>query len=379
MEIEYTGNYHLLRSVFDPGLKEISIPGSEVGIVNLDFNSGFGKEGFSNENDVSINENMTFSYPVFIPAGKNSNKVILLLHGLNERSWLKYLVWAYWLSNETNSYVILFPISFHINRSPRSWIDPRSMMQYLKERKESHNDVRMSSYANVALSNRLTSQPMRFLSSGYQTSSDIMNLLTQIRNGGHEVIPGGSTVNIFAYSIGAFLAQILMLGNPENLFTDSRLFMLCGGSVFSYMQGTSKLIMDSLAYDRIYGYYLNDFEEEIKKESPLFDYLRSSQLGTAFRSMIDLARFKSFRENFLGKMKDQIRSIALLKDSVIPAAGIVKTMTGFKRCAKNQVEVWDFPFPYSHENPFPVYDNSQRYEVDRSFKRMITEASLFLA
>ena len=379
MEIEYTGNYHLLRSVFDPGLKEISIPGSEVRIVNLDFSSGFGKEGFSNENDIAINENMRFSYPVFIPAGKNSTKVILLLHGLNERSWLKYLVWAYWLSHETNSYVILFPISFHINRSPRSWIDPRSMMQYLKERKDSHNDIRMSSYANVALSNRLTSQPMRFFSSGYQTSSDIMTLLTQIRSGAHEVIPGGSTVNIFAYSIGAFLAQILMLGNPENLFTDSRLFMLCGGSVFSYMQGTSKLIMDSLAYDRIYGYYLNDFEEEIKKESPLFDYLRSSQLGTAFRSMIDLERLKTFRENFLGKMKDQIRSIALLKDSVIPAAGIVKTMSVFKRGTKSQVEVWDFPFPYSHENPFPVYDNSLKYEVDSSFKRMIREASLFLA
>ncbi len=379
MEIEYTGNYHLLRSVFDPGLKEISIPGSEVRIVNLDFSSGFGKEGFSNENDIAINENMRFSYPVFIPAGKNSTKVILLLHGLNERSWLKYLVWAYWLSHETNSYVILFPISFHINRSPRSWIDPRSMMQYLKERKDSHNDIRMSSYANVALSNRLTSQPMRFFSSGYQTSSDIMTLLTKIRSGAHEVIPGGSTVNIFAYSIGAFLAQILMLGNPENLFTDSRLFMLCGGSVFSYMQGTSKLIMDSLAYDRIYGYYLNDFEEEIKKESPLFDYLRSSQLGTAFRSMIDLERLKTFRENFLGKMKDQIRSIALLKDSVIPAAGIVKTMSVFKRGTKSQVEVWDFPFPYSHENPFPVYDNSLKYEVDSSFKRMIREASLFLA
>lgn len=379
MEIEYTGNYHLLKSVFDPGLKEIGIPGSDIRIVNLDFSSGFGKEGFSNEDDISIHENMTFSYPVFIPADKKSPKVILLLHGLNERSWLKYLAWAYWLSHDTNSYVILFPISFHINRSPRSWIDPRSMMQYLKERKDNHSEVRMSSYANVALSNRLTSEPMRFFSSGYQTSSDIVNLMMRIRSGGHEVIPGGSTVNIFAYSIGAFLAQILMLGNPESLFTDSRLFMLCGGSVFSYMQGTSKLIMDSLAYDRIYGYYLNDFEEEIKKESPVFDYLRSSQLGTAFRSMIDLSRFKAFRENFLGKMKDQIRSIALLKDSIIPATGIVKTLTGFKRGSKSQVEVWDFPFPYSHENPFPVFNNSLNFEVDKSFKRLITEASLFLA
>ena len=49
----------------------------------------------SNKNDTLIPENRSFSYPVFTPGNTKSDKVILLLHGLNERSWVKYLVWAY--------------------------------------------------------------------------------------------------------------------------------------------------------------------------------------------------------------------------------------------------------------------------------------------
>jgi len=305
--------------------------------------------------------------------------VILLLHGLNERSWEKYLVWAYWLSQNTGSFVILFPLSFHINRSPGSWIDPRAMMQPLSERRSNYNDVKMSSYANLALSNRLTKDPMRFFSSGYQSASDIVKLMSDLRDGNHEIIPGGCGVNIFAYSIGAFLAQILMLGNPENLFADSRLFMLCGGSVFSSMRGTSKYIMDSLAFERVYNFYLDDFEKEITKETYLSEFTRSSQLGMAFRSMIDFARFKTFRENILLKLKEQIRSIALLRDTVIPAEGILKTLNGIVRNNDKKVEVWDFPYPYTHENPFPVFGNNYKSDVDRNFKRLIKEASVFLA
>src|SRR5450756_1922395 len=100
---------------------------------------------------------------------------------------------------------------------------------------------------------------------------------------------------IFAYSIGAFLAEIILMGNPEQLFTQSKLFIFCGGSVFSNMRGSSKLIMDSLAFDRVYSFYLNDFEKTLTGKSPLADFMRSSQIGMAFRSMIDLERFKTFR------------------------------------------------------------------------------------
>jgi len=377
--MEYTKDFNVLRSVFDPLAPEIKIPGSGVRIVSEKFISDIDPKDFLKRDDSSISENISFSYPVFMPADKTSRKAILLLHGLNERSWVKYLVWAYWLSELTGSYVVLFPISFHINRSPSSWINPRMMQQFVKERSKGSTEITMSTFANIALSSRLTEEPMRFFNSGYQTAFDIVKLMNQIRSGNHNVIPEGGRVNIFAYSIGAFLSQILMMGNPDNLFADSKLFMFCGGSVFSNMQGTSKLIMDSMAYNRIYSFYLNDFEKEITRKNLFSEFFRSSQIGMAFRSMIDISRFRSFRESILIKLRDQIRSIALKQDTVIPANGIVNTMIPMTRKKFGPIEVWDFPYPYSHENPFPVLNNESSTEVDRSFERLITQAGLFLA
>jgi hypothetical protein len=376
--MEYTKKYNELKNVFDPDTRVINLPDSEIRIINLEFSSDPVSDSILNKKDISIAENASFSYPVFVPADADSRNVILLLHGLNERSWIKYLVWAFFLAQNTGSYVILFPISFHINRSPELWKDPRAMFPYLSARKTSYGDINMSSLANIALSNRLTEDPLRFFNSGYQTVEDIVKLMSQIRDGRHELIPGGSSVNIFAYSIGAFLAQIIMMGNPENLFDETKLFMFCGGSVFSNMHGTSKFIMDSLAYDKVYNFYLGDFENEIKGKSQFFSFLCSSRIGMAFRSMIDIARFRKFRETRLAAIKGQIRSIALIRDSVIPANGIVKTLNFKTSKPDDRILITDFPFPYTHENPFPIFDTSLSVEVDRSFENLFTSASLFL-
>ncbi|MFA5817950.1 MAG: DUF6051 family protein [Bacteroidales bacterium] len=374
--MEYTKTYNELKSLFTTDNEEVLIPDSDIKIYNIGFRSDVPLNGFSNKSDTLITENHSFSYPVFTPRRAESDKVILLLHGLNERSWLKYLVWAYYLAMYTDSYVILFPISFHINRSPSAWKDPRAMIPLMKDRNSSLGEINMSSFANIAISNRLTEDPMRFFNSGYQTTLDIIKLLSTVRNGEHRIIPRSSNINIFAYSIGAFLAEIILMGNPENLFSESKLFIFCGGSVFSNMRGSSKLIMDSLAFDRVYSYYLNDFEKSITGKSPLVDFLRNSQVGMAFRSMIDLGRFKTFRENILRKLRSQIHSITLLKDTVIPSDGVVATLSSFNK--SDIVEVWDFPYTYSHENPFPILDFPLCEKVDYCFERVFSEARSFL-
>jgi hypothetical protein len=379
MNVDYFNDSLELRSLFDPDANEVRINGSEIRIVNPWFRSDFAIESFSSAEDAGISENMSFRYPVFIPAKKDSKKVILLLHGLNERSWIKYLTWGYRLSEDTGSYVILFPISFHVNRSPGSWIDPRRMTGFLRERRDKYENIEMSSFANIVLSNRLTGEPMRFFSSGYQTASDLIKLLSQIKDGRHDIIPAASMVDIFAYSIGAFLGQILLIGNPDGLLSDSRLFIFCGGSVFSNMYGTSKLIMDSLAYKKVYSFFMNDLEKEIRMESPLSNFLRTNQLGIAFRSMIDFEGFRTFRENILENLRERIRTITLARDSVIPAAGILKTLGSHTRKNPKTVKVLDFPFPYTHENPFPLLNDSRREEVDRCFRQVFSEAAMFLA
>jgi hypothetical protein len=375
--MDYSKTYNDLKSIFTDESKEISIPGSKIKIYNIGFRSEMTQSEFSNKYDSLIPENKSFSYPVFVPASIKSDKVILLLHGLNERSWLKYLVWAFYLAQYTDSYVILFPISFHINRCPSSWKDPRAMVSFMKYRNSSLGNIDMSSFANIALSNRLTEDPMRFFNSGYQTTVDICKLISGIRNGEHEIIPQTDKINIFAYSIGAFLAEIILMGNPGNQFTDSKLFIFCGGSVFSNMQGSSKLIMDRLAFNRVYNFYLNDFEETLNGKSPLTDFFCSSQIGMAFRAMIDLGRLKTFRENILKNLKGQIHSLSLLNDTVIPSKGVISTLRNSKK--DNSVDIWDFPYDYTHENPFPIFNSSLSLKVDYWFEKVFTEAALFLA
>jgi hypothetical protein len=374
--MEYTKTFKELKTLFSSDKTDIVIPGSGVKIHNIGFISDSMDKSFTSLPDSLISENRSFTYPVFAPPKTDSKKVILLLHGLNERSWVKYLVWAYWLAEYTESYVILFPISFHINRSPDSWKDPREMINIMKLRNSSAGEITMSSFANVALSNRLTEDPLRFFNSGYQTANDIIDLIKNIKEGRHPVIPEKSDINIFAYSIGAFLAEIILMGNPDNLFSESRLFIFCGGSVFSNMKGSSKLIMDSLAFERVYNYYLNDFEKTITGKSPLVEFLNHSQIGMAFRSMIDLGRFKKFRESLLIKLRNQIRSIALKNDAVIPSDGVVATLNTL---SKHPAEVWDFQYAYSHENPFPVFNSSISYEVDKNFVKVFAEAGNFFS
>ena len=99
----------------------------------------------------------------------------------------------------------------------------------------------------------------------------------------------------------------------------------------------------------------------------------------AFRSMIDLGRFRNFREKALKELRDQVHSIALLKDIVIPAKGITETMNFDKGQNSFPSETWDFSHHYYHENPFPVFDNKDSLLVDSSFDRLFTRASLYLA
>jgi len=374
--MEYSLTYGKLKSLFSQERSEISIPESYIRIHNISFRSELPLNEFMNENDRSISENSIFSYPVFSPKNPDSAKVILLLHGLNERSWIKYLTWAANLAEFTDSYVILFPISFHINRSPDKWKDPREMIHLLKNRHSSLGETDMSSFANIALSNRLAEDPMRFFKSGYQTVADIVRLVSDVKSGNHPLVPKTSKINIFAYSIGAFLAEILMIGNPGNLFSGSRLFIFCGGSVFSNMRGASKFIMDKRAFDRVYNYYLYDFEKTIKGDNPLTEYLNNSSVGLAFRSMIDLGRFRAFREAMLRKLRGQIRTVTLSKDLIIPAKGVVATLGQF---SKDRLRVCDFPFSYSHENPFPVLASPLSKKVDYWFENIFSEAALFLA
>src|SRR5690606_22548582 len=70
------------------------------------------------ESDENISENLSFRYPLLKKTtGEKAAACIFLFHGLNERSWEKYLPWALNLASQTGRAVILFPLAFHMNRA----------------------------------------------------------------------------------------------------------------------------------------------------------------------------------------------------------------------------------------------------------------------
>lgn len=169
-----------------------------------EFQKGLTPTGFCPMTDDRIQENKSFSYAIFTPSGrKKNNEAIILLHGLNERTWEKYLTWAEYLTHTTGKPVILFPIAFHMNRTPGLWANPRAILPWVSKRKEEVANVTNSTFANVALSSRLSQNPLRFYASGRESVYNMWQLVHEIKNGEHPLFKEDTSINLFAYSIGA--------------------------------------------------------------------------------------------------------------------------------------------------------------------------------
>ena len=322
--------------------------------------------------DDCINENTNFNYTIFAPKGKERrDKAIVLLHGLNERSWNKYLTWAEKLTSSTGRSVILFPIAFHMNRAPRVWCNPQTIRSWVVARKEEAQNVSDSTFINVALSSRISKQPLRFYCSGLQSAYNIVQLVQEIKNGEHPHFREDTSVNIFAYSIGALLSQVLLLANPEDLFTDSRLFMFCGGSIFSSMNGNAKDILDKEASDRLMQYYTNEF----LKSYPIGHSLKTITLEQAFKMMISQEVMQRQREGFFESACHRISAISLKNDVVTPTEGIIKALG---KASQKILEEMDFGFKYSHQSPFPILINREKELVNETFAGVFNKASSLL-
>jgi pimeloyl-ACP methyl ester carboxylesterase len=316
--------------------------------------------------DDHIEENRHFSYPVFIPKGtQQTDRSIILLHGLNERSWEKYLPWAERLCLQTGAAVVLFPIAFHMNRTPEEWSNPRAISPFVDLRKQQLNDGGNTTFVNLAISSRISQCPIRFYVSGRESVYNVRQLIKDIKNGRHPLFKEGSSVHIFAYSIGAFLAQVLFLSDPDQLLSDSRLFMFCGGTIFSRMNGSARDIMDQESFLKMRNYYLNDFMTGNKGYN--------DSMTKAFKSMLSIPAFREYRELFFQKIQDRIKAITLLKDTVIPTIGVREALGA--GCSGNVLEEWDYPYEYSHQVPFPVRGKVPAELVMQNFNALFDRAA----
>ncbi|HPS13325.1 MAG TPA: DUF6051 family protein [Prolixibacteraceae bacterium] len=381
--------YYSYAKNYDEQKEEIKMPSGHV-VLNFSFHSDysfdFTRKGlfrgdlFYHELVRSkVPENSEFIYPVMVPDPKRTyDRAILLFHGLNEKNWDKYFVWAGYLAQMINCPVIMFPLAYHINRVPKSWSDPRVMSEIASTRIKNDDPVN-STFANAALSTRMQFHPELFIYSGLQSCHDVIRLVDDIRNGNNQLLTKDAHIDIFSYSIGAFFSQILMLANPGNRFGASKLFIFCGGPTFDLMNGNSKYIMDSVAFKSLLELKHRQKLKQIKKK--VFSTQDSTLMETwqGLDLMMYCNRGRKKRESLFEKLSDRIYAVMLEKDAVMPVDGVIRTLRGKKKRIEVPVEVIDFPYNYSHEQPFPLGDDKIQNLVDRCFTVVFEKAVDFFS
>jgi hypothetical protein len=408
----YLKDYNTLKKLYNYKSEVIKTDNSDFSIYNFGFNSEYNNRfpdksvclSLVNENkelirkiaeekciecpesekifdilDYDVPQNSSFIYPVYKKNNQDKSKsVIILLHGLNEKSWDKYHTWAKTLVEMTGKAVLLFPISFHINRVQPVWSHPRKMDNLSKERQAMYPDLKETSFVNAAISTRLQFKPETFFWSGMRTFNDIIKLIHQIKTDNHPVIDKNASIDFFSYSIGAFLTQILLMNNYKGWFDESKALLFCGGPVMSHMYATSKYIYDSETYNSMTNFYVLNFEEEVNKSAGMNEYFADPEPAAIdFKSMLNMEMLKDNRESKLMELSARIKAISLVKDEVIPPSSVILTLQGKEKNIPIDVIVKDFPFEYDHISPFPLGEGIKD-EVNKSFLEVFKESSEFL-
>jgi hypothetical protein len=328
--------------------------------------------------DASVEENRNFNFHILTP--KNSKpikKITLFFHGFNEKYWEKYLPWGEAICEKTQSAIVFFPIAFHMQRAPLQWSEKRKMFELSDKRKKRFPNIIDSSLSNVAISMRLHYMPQRFIWSGLQTYFDIIQFIDDCKKGKHELIDKDCTIDIFAYSIGGLLAEILKLSNYRNFFHETRVCLFCSGAVFNRLSPVSKFILDSEASVTLYSFLVEHFDSFLKKDPFLRHYIDENHFeGKIFHSMLVYQKMREFRESIFRKAEKQFYAISLKGDTVIPSFEIINTLQGANRDIHIVVDEIDFDHSYTHENPFPV-NPGQSHLIDRNFDLVFDKVCSF--
>jgi len=329
--------------------------------------------------DAFVEENRHFTLYMMKPAGSGkARNLTLLFHGFNEKNWSKYLPWARAICLQTNSMIIMFPVAFHMQRGPSHWSEKRQMFASSEARKQRFPNIIHSTLTNVAISMRLHAMPQRFIWSGLQTYYDVIQFIEECREGKHEPVDPGFSFNIFAYSVGGLLAEILKLTNYNDYFGHTKVCLFCSGAVFNRLSPVSKYILDSEANVALYSYLVEHFDSFLKRDPLLRHFIEEDHPeGKIFRSMLDYAKMRDFRESLFRRYEKDFYAISLKKDTVIPSFEIINTLQGAFRDIAISVDEFDFSYPYTHENPFPL-SIPEAGLVDRNFNMIFEKVGSFL-
>lgn len=168
------------------------------------------------------------------------------------------------------------------------------------------------------------------------------------------------------------------MADEDGLFTDSRLFLFCGGPTLDRMNPTSRYILDSEATIALYSFFNQHLDNEFRRDPRLAHYFGEGHpAGRTFRSMLSYHTLREERERRFDELATRIRAVALRADTVIPPGEVLATLQGSYHDIPIPVDVLDFPHPYSHISPFPT-GASHAAATESSFSRVMDLASMHL-
>ena len=314
----------------------------------------------SEPSDQTIGENIHFRYPLVVHHAPRhlrgqQNRVLILFHGLNERSFTKYVPWAYQIWQHTGIPVVLFPLTFHINRVLPAW---GLTQQESYARRAAIPDNENAHHFNAVISDRIGTHPERFFWGAEQSYWDIVDLARTIRRGHHPHFAEGTRIDLLGFSAGGYIPLALLLEDPENLFSDSRGIIFASGASVRDVNLSSHLIVDHMAEIALMKLFVK-YRERLASPR-LRHWLDLHGEGTWFNAFCGLLPNRTRLEARLREIAPRLLGVANSNDQVMPPGAIMNALQGIRRDTGVRVEELNLGI---HENPFASPDYNVR---DRS-------------
>ncbi len=303
--------------------------------------------------DAEIQENLHFRYPLLRESGdiRKRDRLTIILHGLNERSYGKYVPWAYHLWKRTGAPVILFPMTFHINRVPSDWF--RLVPESLARRKAIEGNDLVHRF-NAIMSERLETRPERFFWGALQTFWDVVDLARQIRAGAHPHFEADARIDFLGYSAGGFVALALMLDDPARLFRDSRAALFATAGAVRDLNLASPLIVDMAAETAMMKMYVRQLDQRFTPR--MHHWIDHHSEARWLRAFCGLRPDREMLETRMREIAPRMTGIANAADAVFPTGTMCNTLQGVRRDTGVRVEELQLGI---HENPFACADLQQ--------------------
>ncbi len=311
--------------------------------------------------DHLIDENLEFRYPLVREIGSSQtserhNRVIIVLHGLNERSFSKYLPWAYQLWAGTRTPVLLFPLTFHVNRVLPAWA--KTQREVFERRSQLVGNEGAYRF-NAVMSDRLAARPERFFWGAVQSYLDLVDLARTIRSGRHPHFTADARIDLFGFSAGGYLSLLLMLEDPDHLFNESRGIVFASGVPTRDLNLLSPFILDLAAEVAMMRLYVKNLER--LSNARMLHWFEAHGEGRWMKALSGLRTDRLRLEERLRQVSARLLGITNLNDDVMPTGSMLNTLQGLNR--DTGVEVAEFEMGV-HESPFVC---ASHHEAPRKF------------